>query len=50
MYSIVIINIRRLERNIIAIDFKFSFDANDFVDRQNLLPTNWLAYIPLQNF
>jgi len=39
-------NIRRLGRNIIAVNFKFSFDANNFVQSDNLLPENWIPYIP----
>jgi len=40
-----IINIKRRGRNLIIINFKFSFDANQFV-QSNILPNNWIAYIP----
>jgi len=36
-----ICNIRRL-----AVNFKFSFDANKFVQSSDLLPENWVPYIP----
>jgi len=39
-------NIRRLGKNIIAINFKFHFDANNFVQSIDLLPDNWIPYIP----
>jgi len=39
-------NIRKLGKNIVAINFKFSFDANQFVQSNDLLPENWIAYIP----
>jgi len=39
-------NIKRLDKNIIAVNFKFSFDANQFVQSGNLLSENWLSYIP----
>jgi len=40
-----IINIRKIGKNIIGINFKFSFDANNFVEKQNYLPNNWISYI-----
>jgi len=40
-----IINIKRRDRNLIIIKFKFSFDANQFI-QSNILPKNWIAYIP----
>jgi len=39
-------NIRKLGKNILAINFKFSFDANQFVVSNDILPDNWVAYIP----
>jgi len=42
---LAIISIRKLGRNFIVINFKFSFNDNNFVDRQNLLPENWISYI-----
>jgi len=39
-------SIKKLGKNIIAVNFKFSFDANQFVQSSNLLPSNWVAYIP----
>jgi len=39
-------NIKRLGKNIIAIRFKFSFDANDLAQSMNVIPDNWVAYIP----
>jgi len=41
-----IINIKRSGRNLIVINFKFSFDANQFIQSSNTLPGNWLTYIP----
>jgi len=38
-------NIKRRGRNLIIINFKFSFDANQFI-QSNILPKNWIAYIP----
>jgi len=40
-----ITNIKRRGRNLIVINFKFSFNANQFV-QSNILPSNWLVYIP----
>jgi len=40
-----IINIKRRGKNLIVINFKFSFDANKFV-QSNKLPAGWTAYIP----
>jgi len=40
-----ITNIRRRDRNLIVINFKFSFNANKFI-QSNVLPNNWMAYIP----
>jgi len=40
-----ITNIKRRGRNLIIINFKFSFDANQFI-QSNLVPKNWIAYIP----
>jgi len=40
-----IINIKRRGKNLIVINFKFSFDANNFVLANNL-PSGWIAYIP----
>jgi len=40
-----IVNIKRLGINSIVINFKFSFDANKFIEK-SLLPENWLSYIP----
>jgi len=45
-YFPAIQNIRRLGRNIIVVSFKFSFDANSFVQSNELLPENWVPYIP----
>jgi len=39
-----IINIKRRGKNLIVINFKFSFDANKFVQSDNL-PEGWIAYI-----
>jgi|GEM_PF-3730276 len=39
-------SIRKLGRNIIAVNFKYSFDANQFAQSNELLPSNWLTYIP----
>jgi len=39
-------NIKKLGKNIVAINFKFSFDANQFAQSSNLFPENWIAYIP----
>jgi len=39
-----ITNIKRKIKNLIIINFKFSFDANQFV-QSNILPNNWIAYI-----
>jgi len=41
-------NIKRLGKNIIAVRFKreFSFDANDLAQSVNILPGNWVVYIP----
>jgi len=39
-----IINIKRRGKNLIVINFKFSFNANNFVQLNNL-PTGWVAYI-----
>jgi len=39
-------NIKKLGKNIIVINFKFSFDANQFAQSSNLLPENWISYIP----
>jgi len=39
-------DIRRLGKNIITVNFKFSFDANNFAQSTDILPENWLAYIP----
>jgi len=45
-----VINIRRLGRNIIVINYKFiSFDANNFVDKQNLFPVKWISYILIKS-
>jgi len=41
-----ILNIKRLGKNIISVNFKFSFDANNLVQSTDILPENWLAYIP----
>jgi len=41
-----ITNIKRLDKNLIVINFKFSFNTNQFVQSSNLLPNNWLTYIP----
>jgi len=41
-----ILSIRRLGKNIISVIFKFSFDANQFVQSGHLLPENWIPYIP----
>jgi len=38
-------SIKRLGKNIIAVNFKFSF-ANQFVQSGNLLRENWSSYIP----
>jgi len=40
-----IINIKRRGKNLIVINFKFSFNANEFVLSKNL-PDNWITYIP----
>jgi len=40
-----IIIIKRRDKNLIVINFKFSFDANQFI-QTNILPENWIAYIP----
>jgi len=45
-YFPTISSIKRLGKNIIAVNFKFSFDANQFAQSNNLLPENWVAYIP----
>jgi len=39
-------SIKRLGKNIIAVNFKFYFDANKLVQSTDILPVNWLAYIP----
>jgi len=39
-------NIKKLGRNIIVVNFKFSFDANQFAQANDSLPENWIAYIP----
>jgi len=39
-------NIKRLGKSIIVVNFKFSFDANQFAQSSNLLPENWISYIP----
>jgi len=39
-------SIRRLGKNIIIVSFKFSFDANNLAQSTDILPENWLAYIP----
>jgi len=50
MNDFPVINIRRLGRNIIVINYKFiSFDANNFVDKQNLFPVKWISYIPIKS-
>jgi len=38
-------NIKRRGKNLIVLNFKFSFDANQFV-QSNILSSNWIAYIP----
>jgi len=38
-------SIKRLGRNIIVVNFKFSFDANQFAQSCNLLPENLRKYI-----
>jgi len=39
-------NIKKLGKNIIVVNFKFSFDVNQFAQSNNLLPENWISYIP----
>jgi len=39
-------SIKRLGKNIITVKFKFSFDANNLVQSTDILPDNWLVYIP----
>jgi len=38
-------NIKRLGKNIIAVNFKFSFDANNLAQSTDILSENWVAYI-----
>jgi len=40
-----VINIKRIGKNMIVINFKFSFDTNEFVQINNILSKNWLFYI-----
>jgi len=39
-------SIKKLGKNIIAVNFKFSFDANQFAQSSDILPDNWVTYIP----
>jgi len=39
--------IRRLGRSIISINFKYRYEANWFVENENLLPDGWIGYIPI---
>jgi len=40
-----IINIKRLRRNLIVVNFKFSFDTKQFIQYSDTLPDNWFTYI-----
>jgi len=44
-HFLTIQSIRKLGKNIIAVNFKFSFDANQFAQSNDILPDNWLTYI-----
>jgi len=39
-------DIKRIGRSIISVKFKHSHEANSFVQGSNLLPENWIDYIP----
>jgi len=43
-------DIRRIRRGIISVKFKYRHKANSFVDCENLLPDNWIGYIPNLNY
>jgi len=39
-------NIRKIGKGIIAVNFKYRYEANSFIDNENNLPDNWIGYIP----
>ncbi|XP_036146450.1 uncharacterized protein LOC118646828 [Monomorium pharaonis] len=41
-----ILNIRRKGKNLISINFRSLEEANKFLDTEDLLPNDWVAYIP----
>ncbi|XP_012525615.3 uncharacterized protein LOC105830672 [Monomorium pharaonis] len=41
-----VLNIIRKGRNLMSIEFKTSEEANNFIDKKELIPKNWTVYIP----
>jgi len=39
-------NVRKIDKAIIAVNFKYRHEANSFVENDSSLPDNWIGYTP----
>jgi len=39
-------DIWKIGRGIISVKFKYRYEANAFVEKDNIFPENWIGYIP----